>query len=136
MRSAVLLVLAVAFVAQGCVRNAEVPNVYVAPTATPTPGAPAMLANPAALTLSASAPIPPNAAYPTVTITQQGAVSPPFVVIAQSTCLMNGNVFIVSTISTVNTSAFALQALRTGQCVLVFGGMGGAQLIVPVTVNP
>jgi hypothetical protein len=121
----------------GCVQSQYVPSNFVgAPTPTATSAAPPLSANPTSLTLSASAIIPPNGVFPTLTISQNGATSPPFVIQAQSTCLTNGNLSIVNTFSGGFSSTYQVQGTKTGTCVLVFGGIGGATLVVPVTVTP
>jgi hypothetical protein len=117
-----------------CVRSQDVPNIGVPPvTPMPASAAPQMSARPSALTLSASAVVPP---YPSISVSQPGATAAPFLITAQSTCLGNGYLNLVATTTSAAASSFAFEALHTGSCVLDFGGTGGATLIVPVTITP
>ena len=124
-------VVALALVRQaGCVQSQYVPNIFPLPTPTPVPSAPPMTANPAVLILSASASSPS-----TLIVSQPGAVQPPFMILGSSTCLTNNNVFVFSQTTNISSSTFLLTGRNVGQCVLVFGGIGGVQLTIPVTVG-
>ena len=126
-----ILALCIVLLLTGCLPSDE-----VAPAPPlPTPATQQLTANPPALSLSASA-LPAGGSYPTVTVTQAGVNSAPSLVTAQSTCISHGNVTIVTSTANGNSATFSIQALQTGSCVLVFGGINGATLIVPVTVTP
>ncbi|MGH7662566.1 MAG: hypothetical protein ACRENA_16815 [Vulcanimicrobiaceae bacterium] len=125
--SAGALLLAVA-----CVPNSEVPSVVQPPGQAPSGGAGALIADPDALTLSASAVQPP---YATITVSQPATNAAPTILASQSTCLTNGNVAVMNTTTAGSSTTFELLAITPGQCVLEFGGLQGVILIVPVTVT-
>lgn len=131
MRTWLLLLL---LLPAACVRGTDVPTTvgFPAPAPTPASAAPQMAATPTALNLSLSAVVPP---YPSVTVSQPGAGAPPFLIAAQSTCMANGYLNLLSTTGNGTSSTFAFVPLNTGSCVLDFGGIGGATLIVPVTIT-
>ncbi|MBV8599976.1 MAG: hypothetical protein JO359_00280 [Candidatus Eremiobacteraeota bacterium] len=139
-----LAVSAIVLSLGGCVQSQYVPAVgFVSPTpilVTPTPsppppGAPPILLNPNSLTLSVTGAQPPFASTSTVTVSQPTANQPPFVIVSQSTCLTGNNLVIVSSSSAGATSVYQMRATTVGQCVLVFGGIGGVTNSLPVTVN-
>ena len=116
-----------------CVPNSEVPSVVTPPSMPPSAGAGAMIADPNAVTLSASAVQPP---YSSITVSQPASNAAPSMIAAQSTCLTNGDVALMNTGTASSSATFQLLAIQPGQCVLVFAGAQGATLIVPVTVTP
>jgi len=133
-----VLATALALVLSSCVPSSEVPPIgssLASPTPTPSSAAPAMQASPSALTLSASSFPPGGTSYPSLTVSQPGANSAPFVITAQSTCISHGNASIYSTSSSGTATTVQVQPLVTGQCVLQFGGTGGVTLYVPVTIT-
>lgn len=139
-RSASLTVAAsIALLLSACVPSSEVPPVGSSPlpSATPTPNAaaPAMQANPNALTLSTSAWPAGGTSYPSLSVSQPGAGSAPYVIAMQSTCITRGDVDIYSTTSSGETTTIQVQPLLSGQCVIQFGGIDGVTLIVPVTIT-
>ena len=129
---AALCALAV-LLAAGCVPSSDVPSVVAAPTTPSSSVAPPLQSTPQALTASESAVTPP---YPSVSVAQPGASTLPALMTAQSTCLTNGYATLVATLQNGNATVVEIQPIHTGQCVLEFGGAGGATLIVPVTITP
>jgi hypothetical protein len=128
-----------ALLLSACVPSSEVPPIgngpYPSPTPTPYSAAPAMQANPNALTLSISAWPAGGTTYPSLTISQPGAGSAPTVITTQSTCITKGNINIYSTASSGNSTTIQVQPLVSGQCVIQFGGIDGVTLLVPVTIT-
>jgi len=119
--------------AAGCVPSSDVPNVVAVPTTPSSSVAPPMQATPQALTTSESAAVPP---YPSVSVSQPGASSLPYLISAQSTCLTDGYALLVATVQNGASTVVQIQPIHTGSCVLEFGGTGGATLIVPVSITP
>jgi hypothetical protein len=118
-----------------CVPSSDVPPVTgTTPTPAPSVSPQALVANPSSLTLSASA-LPPGGVYPSITVTQNAASSPPVVISAQSTCLTLGYTNIVSSSANGSSGTFQVQGTKMGNCVLVFGGVNGTTLTVPVTIT-
>jgi hypothetical protein len=132
-----ILITGIIASAAGCVHSQDVPPVQpILPTAAPTsPAASPIVASPAALTLSVSALQPPFPSFSTLTVIQQGANQPPFVIQAQSTCLTNNNIVVFASSASGSTSTYQVKAITIGQCVMVFGGLGGAITSVPITVQ-
>ena len=122
-----------AALAAGCVPSSEVPPVSGIPPTSPASTGTQLTSNPQALTVSVSATVPP---YPSVTVSQSGASTAPYLIQSQSTCLANGYMQLVTTTPSGSAATFELLGLHTGQCVLDFGGANGAALIVPVTLTP
>ena len=115
-----------------CVHQSDLPP--IGPTPTPSAGTAALVANPSSMTLSASA-AAPGGVFPSITVTQNVSSSPPVLVTAQSTCLSSGYTNIVSSTASGNSGTWQVQALLMGNCVLVFGGINGTTLIVPITIT-
>ena len=134
MQKQLILISAVAVLAlitqAGCVQSQYVPNIFPLPTPTPVPSAPPMTANPAALVMSASA-----SGTSTITVSQLGANQAPVMIVSSSTCIGNNNAFVVSQTASGSTATFQLAGRNTGQCIFVFGGVGGITLTVPTTVT-
>lgn len=126
--SAAALLLQVA-----CIPNSEVPSAVTTPSIPPSAGAGAIVADPNALTLSASAVQPP---YSSITVSQPASNAAPSMIAAQSTCLTNGDVALMNAAAAGSSATFQLLAIQPGQCILMFGGAQGVTLIVPVTVTP
>lgn len=133
-RTAVVAVLsALALLPVGCVPNSEVPSAVLPPGPPAGSGAQPLAASPQAIATSLSAVTPP---YPSITVSEPGAASAPFLIAAQSTCLTNGEFPLITTLPNGLTVTFQFAAVATGQCVVVFGGEQGITLIVPVTITP
>ncbi|MGH7715101.1 MAG: hypothetical protein ACREML_03790 [Vulcanimicrobiaceae bacterium] len=130
---------ALALLLSACVPSSEVPPVgngpFPSPTPTPNAAAPAMQANPNALTISKSAWPSGGTSYPSLTVSQPGAGSAPSVITMQSTCIRRGEINIYSTTSSGDTMTIQVQPLLNGQCVIQFGGIDGVTLLVPVTIT-
>ena len=133
-RTAVVAALsALALLPVACVPSSQVPSTVLPPGAPAGAGAQPLSANPQAVTTSLSAVTPP---YPSISVSEPGAGSPPYLIAAQSTCLTNGEFPLIASAANGTTATFQFAAAATGQCVLVFGGQQGITLIVPVTITP